>query len=134
MLDLKELFCTHIEHVNNSILEVLFRMKLDYVIIGSGTRQFYFNDDITIPFKVNPYFGYFVPKVEGPNCFVIVSRIEQKPHLYYHTPEDYWHKAEPLPDCPRYDSVGSYEATINSNRQSFFDFRLRQEGDCGLST
>jgi Xaa-Pro dipeptidase len=76
--------------------QALARAQCDCVLIASGIERYQLFDDRPYPFVANPYFKYWLPLTEHPNCW-IVYRSGEKPKLVYYQPADYWHSAPEAP-------------------------------------
>ncbi|MDE2296462.1 MAG: Xaa-Pro dipeptidase [Gammaproteobacteria bacterium] len=100
------------ERLNERTLDLLYREHLtaamqradralaatgfDALEIHAGIPPTLFLDDQDYPFKVNPHFKAWVPVVDNPGC-VLLYAPGGRPRLLFHQPQDYWHKAAPLP-------------------------------------
>lgn len=87
----------HIKVLQQRAYTVLNRYKLDALLIHSGELQRIFLDDHSYPFKVNAHFKAWVPVISVPNCWLWVDGVNT-PKLWFHSPTDYWHSIEKLPD------------------------------------
>ena len=94
MLDIKELFRSHIETKLGQATQILNVLQLNSIIIDSGNPFSYFEDDQEAIFKSNPHFNYFCP-AKGPHHLLKISKNE-KPLLLYYSPDDFWHLHEKL--------------------------------------
>ena len=88
MLD--EFFGTHIERLQAEYAAALGDASIDGVIIASGAPLLRFEDDDTVPFRVNPRYRQWVPIGEHTHSFLVVQP-GRRPHLICHLPADYWH-------------------------------------------
>jgi Xaa-Pro dipeptidase len=70
---------------------------LDGLLIGSGSLNDHFLDDLPLPFRASPLFRSWIPELAEPDCWIEV-RPGQKPRLIYTQPADYWHRvpADPV--------------------------------------
>ncbi|AWX16042.1 Xaa-Pro dipeptidase [Mergibacter septicus] len=94
---MKKLFQQHLDQVQQYFQQALSRCHLDGVWIHAGIEHNHFLDDQVQPFKINPYFKYFVPLTNAVESWLFVDGIN-KPKLYYYTPQDYWHCFESKPE------------------------------------
>lgn len=104
MPDLTALFNRHISAVQQLFSQLCDTCRVERVWLHSGSLQHYFLDDHPVTFKVNPLFRYVVP-LSAPECWVSLNG-QDKPHLYFYQPEDYWHSVAPLPEafwCTEFD-------------------------------
>lgn len=90
---MKDLYEKHLDKLNTTINEIL--KTYDHVVISSGHLDYYIYDDQSVPFRENPYFRYFIPGVLGPDHFVVFHK-DGSNNLFFHQPQDYWHKVEQL--------------------------------------
>ena len=70
--------------------------RIDAVVVPAGRADFYFQDDIAPPFRPNPHFAQWVPHDATEHC-VLVYRPGEKPHLFFHRQDDYWHLPAEIP-------------------------------------
>ncbi len=70
---------------------------LDGLLIGSGSLNYQFLDDLAVPFRASPLFRSWIPELAEPDCWIEV-RPGHKPLLIYAQPADYWHRvpADPV--------------------------------------
>jgi Xaa-Pro dipeptidase len=96
MNEIKELYNEHIKQVQKRFDRYLEKKTYNSVIIHSGSLQYTFLDDYSLPFKVNPHFAYWLPVTDNPNCFIYYEQ-NKKPKLFYFKIVDYWHS---MPEDP----------------------------------
>ena len=94
---MQQLFQQHLVHLQQLAQEAIFRSHLQGIWIHAGQEEYYFLDDQTKPFKINPLFNYFVPNTAAEGSWLYIDG-ENKPHLYLYSPQDYWHYTESLQD------------------------------------
>ncbi len=99
-----ELYKPHLEVLAQRTARALAATGFDALVVHAGFAPTQFMDDQDYPFKVNPQFKAWVPIVDNPRCmllFVPGSRLK----VLFHQPQDYWHKAAPLPRAHWVDAV-----------------------------
>lgn len=95
MLD--ELFGAHIERLQTEWASALAEASLAGAIVASGAPLLRFEDDETVPFRVNPRYRQWVPAGQHTHSFLVVQP-GRRPRLICHLPADYWHS---VPSAPR---------------------------------
>jgi Xaa-Pro dipeptidase len=95
MITLSQLYQTHIAELQQRSHTVLAREDIEGLVIHSGQEIKVFLDDYSYPFKVNPHFKHWLPLLDVPNCWLIISG-DDKPTLIYYQPVDFWHKVVEL--------------------------------------
>lgn len=108
MTDLNTLFQDHLRTVTASYHRVMEELGYDWLVIHSGSLEYRFQDDMSLPFKVNAHFNYFVPVTDNPDCFVILEP-GKKPRLLYFLATDFWYI---MPEPPSGYWVEGFEITI----------------------
>ena len=63
------------------------------VVIASGSFKHHFQDDLSYPFKANPYFKEWLPLNKRRDAFLVIEADAEKPTLYLDCAEDIWHTA-----------------------------------------
>ncbi|KAA8997260.1 Xaa-Pro dipeptidase [Affinibrenneria salicis] len=97
METLASLYPQHLAVLQERARTALARHQLDALLIHSGEPLRVFLDDHDYPFRVNPQFKAWVPVTRVANCWLWVDGVNP-PKLWFHSPLDYWHSTEPLPD------------------------------------
>lgn len=87
----------HIDTVRHRFDDAMETVGINTVVIGSGSVDQRFLDDIAYPFKVNPLFNYWVPLTDYPDSYLVYRR-GGRPRLLLHAPSDFWHKTPTPPD------------------------------------
>lgn len=95
--DWKTLYAEHLDVLLKRAEAALEHTGLEHLLIHSGFQHMVHFDDNPYPFRVNPQFNAWVPLTQVPECLLIVTP-GRKPVLAFHSPDDFWHKSEPLPD------------------------------------
>ena len=91
--DFPSLFKQHIDEKLARFQAIIESLDYDQIIIGSGSGNLQFQDDMAYPFKANPYFREWMPLDKRSNCFLQIQRNTPKPRLYLSCKEDIWHTA-----------------------------------------
>jgi Xaa-Pro dipeptidase len=92
------LFPEHVRTMRARAEHALQLAGLDALVCASGLAHYQFLDDQPYPFKPNPHFKAWAPVLDAPGSFVAYVP-GQRPQLYFHQPEDYWHKPPELPQA-----------------------------------
>lgn len=87
----------HIETIQQRFNTALSNNGLSAVLIYSGHQTYSFMDDNAQPFKVNPYFKYWLPLTAQQKSFLFIEQ-GQKPQLFLFLDDDYWHAQPVIPD------------------------------------
>lgn len=103
----------HIETLQQRFNQALSQNGLNAALIYSGQQTYAFMDDNSLPFRVNPYFKYWLPLTQQQRSFVYIQ-VDKKPHLFLFLDDDYWHAQPKIPD-------GEWQA--------FFDITVIQSVD-----
>ena len=93
---METLFNAHLARIQTIIQEALSSCRLDGVWIYAGQADYYFVDDQTKSFHINPYFNYVVPMPQAEGSWLFLDGYS-KPKLYFYQPKDYWYFVEALP-------------------------------------
>ncbi|MCZ2721497.1 Xaa-Pro dipeptidase [Marinomonas sp. 15G1-11] len=91
------LYFSHIKSLTSFYQDTLERFQLDQIIIASGTKSYYFQDDYTHPFKPYAYAQQWLPFDVEPDTFIVISN-HSKPTLIWPLKEDFWHAQQNLPE------------------------------------
>ena len=93
-----ELYAEHLVEKLSRFQSILAATGYSELVISSGETQFHFQDDLSYPFKANPYFKEWVPLNARGGCFLHIKSDGEKPRLYLCVAEDIWHTpAQVLP-------------------------------------
>ena len=87
------LYAQHCEEKIARFQAILEDTGYDEIVIGSGCTKMQFQDDISYPFKANPYFREWVPLGKRADSYLRIRRGASKPQLYLLAAEDIWHSA-----------------------------------------
>lgn len=92
-----DLFAAHLDSIAARTGEALAATGYDALVLHSGGLRTVDFDDCSYPFKAHAAFKLWAPITDTPDCFV-AFRPGKRPRLLFNRPDDYWHKATPLPD------------------------------------
>jgi Xaa-Pro dipeptidase len=92
-----ELFSDHIAQLRRIFADALEACGYDSVVIAAGHQRYRFLDDQPYPFAVNPHFQWWAPVDNAPGSFLHIEA-GSAPSLWFHQPEDYWHKPPEMPN------------------------------------
>jgi Xaa-Pro dipeptidase len=90
------LFSDHIARLGRVFTQRLTEAGFDSVVIGAGFQRYRFLDDQPYPFAANPHFLWWAPIDNAPGSFLCIQP-STRPALWFHQPEDYWHKPPEMP-------------------------------------
>ncbi len=91
------LYVAHLTSLLSRYQTALERFQLDHIIISSGTKSYYFQDDYTHPFKPYSHAQHWLPFDLESDTFIIISK-NDKPSLIWPIKEDFWHAANTIPE------------------------------------
>lgn len=91
---MKELFGKHLASQLEALYKIMEQGEVEELVIHAGFLNYYYRDDQPVPFRSNPYFSYLCP-AEGESHFLHLKS-NQKPKLYYYSPDDFWHESSEL--------------------------------------
>ena len=86
----------HIATLQQRFADALSTQNLNAVLIYSGHQTYSFMDDNSLPFRVNPFFKYWLPLTQQQQSFVYYE-IGNKPQLFLFLEDDYWHAQPEIP-------------------------------------
>ena len=101
----------HIETLQQRFNHALSENRLNGALIYSGQQTYSFMDDNSLPFRVNPYFKYWLPMTQQQRSFVYIQ-VNKKPHLFLFLDDDYWHAQ---PQIPEGEWQGFFDITVIKN-------------------
>ena len=81
----------HLAILDQRLEEAVSATGFDGAVIFAGDERPVFRDDLTYPFRVEPYFKLWVPLTRAPGSFLRLVP-GQRPMLVYKQVEDYWHE------------------------------------------
>ncbi|MBX3707483.1 MAG: Xaa-Pro dipeptidase [Pseudomonadales bacterium] len=87
----------HLEVLAERWARALEAAGFDTAIVAAGSPRNYFLDDQAPPWRSNPHFTQWLPGGAFPHSALLL-RPGQRPRLYFHGPEDYWHQPPAVPD------------------------------------
>lgn len=117
-VDLGVLFDAHLQRLQRDYVAAMEASGHESVILASGTPRYRFEDDQTVPFRINPRYRQWIPEGDHTDSFVVI-RPGQRPRLICHQPRDYWHVVPGAPTgfwAGNFDieSAGSAEAALKA--------------------
>ena len=95
-VDLGLLFEGHLQRLQRDYAAAMEASGRECVILSSGTPRYRFEDDQTIPFRINPRYRQWIPEGDHTDSFIVI-RPGQRPRLICHQPCDYWHAVPAAP-------------------------------------
>lgn len=116
------LYQEHVKTIKARFDEALKAQGFDSVLIYAGHSSVAFLDDNAYPYRVNPFFKYWVPITESPKSFIFY-RVGETPKLFLHQAKDFWHAQ---PEVPPGDWRQEIELNLIDNEKSVHQ-ALRQE-------
>ncbi len=93
------LYPEHLQTAMRRADRALSAAGFDAMVVHAGRAPLQFLDDQEYPFKPNPHFKAWVPVIDNPHC-ALIHIPGKRPKLLFHQPNDYWHKASPIPQEP----------------------------------
>lgn len=92
----KKQFTNHITSVTSRIEIILNEMSRDVLLLGSGSEEYFFEDDQTKPFRAFHHYAWLCPLNRPEN--IVALRAGQKPTLYLFKPIDFWYDQVDITD------------------------------------
>lgn len=89
-------YLKHLEQVKERFDEALEANGFESVLIYAGQPRVAFLDDNAYPFRVNPFFKYWIPVTENPKSFIFYRK-GGKPLVFLFQARDFWHAQPQLP-------------------------------------
>lgn len=90
------LYQEHLQTVTRRFDEALEANGFDSVLIYSGQPAVAFLDDNAYPYRVNPFFKYWVPVLASPKSFLFYKKGET-PRVFLFQERDFWHTQPQIP-------------------------------------
>lgn len=100
--NLDSLQAHHLEALQAAYTAALERHELDGVLLYSGHPHRHFADDQIASFATFGHFLHWVPMAGLAHSWLLI-RPGERPRLYLHAPDDFWHLPASLPDAPWID-------------------------------
>lgn len=97
---MSSLYQAHLVHLQQATSHLLEESGFTSLLIFSGRAEHYFLDDYHPPFKANPHFLYWMPMLGHVQESWLCFTPGQKPVLYLHSPDDFWHITTAIPQEP----------------------------------
>ncbi len=95
---LRELYPAHLGEISRRAATALAETGFSSLLVHSGSPPRQFLDDQDYPFRVQAPFKAWVPLTGVPDSFLWFEP-GRAPRLLYPRPDDYWHRAPPVPDA-----------------------------------
>lgn len=90
------LYQAHLAELTNRYEDALSHFNLDAIILASGEKSYYFQDDHTHPFHAYSGAQQWLPFTLGAETYLII-KAGQKPTLVWPVRDDFWHAPNPVP-------------------------------------
>ncbi|MEP3350364.1 MAG: Xaa-Pro dipeptidase [Marinomonas sp.] len=90
------LYQAHLAELANRYEEALSHFNLDAIVLASGEKSYYFQDDHTHPFHAYSGAQQWLPFTLGAETYLII-KAGQKPTLVWPVRDDFWHAPNPVP-------------------------------------
>lgn len=87
----------HVHLLRDRFAAAMNHCELDSIVIASGSELPVYLDDQHYRFKPNPHFVQWLPLLDQPNAWLIITK-DRKPQLIVLRAADFWHAAPLLPD------------------------------------
>ncbi len=84
------LYPTHLQRLIATTEKAMSAEKNDSILIHSGAPKLAYLDDYHGPYKTSPHFVWWLPLTQSPHCYLLIQT-GQKPVLFYHLADDFWH-------------------------------------------
>jgi Xaa-Pro dipeptidase len=102
------LFSQHIVGLRTVFDAAIGKSGHSAVVVAAGFQRYRFLDDQPYPFAVSPHFRLWCPVDNAPGSFLLL-RPGERPALWFHQPEDYWHKP---PEMPTDAWLSEFDVTV----------------------
>jgi len=90
-------YSEHVRLLCDRFAAAMNHCDLDSIVVASGRELPVFLDDQHYRFKPNPHFVQWLPLLDQPNAWLILTK-DRKPRLVILRAADFWHAAPLLPD------------------------------------
>ncbi|MEO9275410.1 Xaa-Pro dipeptidase [Marinomonas sp. 5E14-1] len=90
------LYQTHLTELSNRYEDALSHFNLDAIVLASGEKSYYFQDDHTHPFHAYSGAQQWLPFTLSAETYLII-KAGQKPTLVWPVRDDFWHAPNPVP-------------------------------------
>ena len=88
---MKSPYSEHVKTKMETVQSMLVDADYRCLVIGAGAVRTRFQDDLSYPFKVNPYFKEWLPLTKRPDCYLQIIAGDDRPKLLLRSEEDIWH-------------------------------------------
>jgi Xaa-Pro dipeptidase len=102
-------YTEHVATIQQRWATALTAQSFDAALIVAGARQNYFLDDQAPPFRANPHFSQWLNS-SGCEHAILLVRPGQRPRLFFHQPQDYWHQPPAAPDVESAIDVQAFDS------------------------
>lgn len=90
------LYQSHLAELTNRYEDALSHFNLEAVVLASGEKSYYFQDDHTHPFRAYSGAQQWLPFTLGADIYLVI-KAGQKPTLIWPVKDDFWHASNPVP-------------------------------------
>lgn len=87
----------HIAVLQSRYEKAMSHFGLDTIVLASGHKTYYFQDDHTAPFHAYSGAQQWLPFTLGAETYLII-RAGQKPRIVWPIRDDFWHAPNPVPE------------------------------------
>jgi Xaa-Pro dipeptidase len=142
----------HLSRVTKVAEDAMLSEQCDSILIHSGAPKLDFLDDYHGPYKASPHFVWWLPLTQSPHCYLLIQT-GQKPVLFYHLADDFWHISPQAPagfwcdhfdihlcsdlahvkrELSRYESTSTHRAWIGEDTELANELRINKPNPQGL--
>ncbi|TBR42779.1 Xaa-Pro dipeptidase [Marinomonas agarivorans] len=93
---MSELYAKHIATLLKRYRAALKQFKLDGILLSSGTKTYYFEDDLAHPFRAYSGAQQWLPFRPSPDTYILIQK-SGDPILIWPIQDDFWHANVSLP-------------------------------------
>lgn len=110
-------YAKHLDILSHRWRDALAAGGFAAVLVAAGRPRHYLFDDQGPNFRPNPQFAHWLPSRQCEGA-ALLFKPGQRPKLYFHQPQDYWHSPPQLPDWAEahFDLAIFSDAEILENR------------------
>ncbi len=90
------LYQEHIAVLTNRYEDAMVHFGLDAIVLASGEKSYYFQDDHTHPFQAYSGAQQWLPFTIGAETYILLQT-GKKPTLVWPVRDDFWHAPNPIP-------------------------------------
>ena len=107
-----KLYSQHLEILVTRYRKVMQTFDLDSIIISSGHKTYYFQDDYSHTFHAFSGAQQWLPFALSSDTYIVINK-EEKPLLFWPKRDDFWHSDNSLPEGDWSDLWETIEARVN---------------------